>query len=139
MWLRLQDSIEIRKGYRADRPLDIRLDHKLAGRLRKAAEACSLSTEELITTLLIHGLEAAAHLSRIQNTLAQLTPREQQIIQHVATGATNRQIAAALVISPETVKTHIRHILNKFSLSSKIELQILLSKYARCSSHTAAD
>lgn len=137
MWLRLQDSIEIRNGYRADRPLDIRLDHKLAERLRKAAESCSLSTEELITTLLIRGLEEATRLRRIQNTLAQLTPRERQILQHVATGATNRQIAAALVISPETVKTHIRHILNKFSLSSKIELQILLAKQDRCDSRAA--
>jgi len=41
-------------------------------------------------------------------------------------GLTNRQIAAALVISPETVKTHLRHTLEKFELRSKADLRLLL-------------
>ena len=52
--------------------------------------------------------------------------QERQVVLLTRRGLTNRQIAAALVISPETVKTHVRHALEKFGLSSKAELRLLL-------------
>ena len=42
-------------------------------------------------------------------------------------GCTNRQIAARLVLSPETVKTHLRSVLHKFGLRSKAELRQALA------------
>ena len=47
----------------------------------------------------------------------------------VCLGYTNRQIAARLVISVETVKSHIRNILYKFNLHSKRELGLLLGDW----------
>ena len=47
----------------------------------------------------------------------------------MCTGLTGRQIAARLVLSPETVKTHVRHILRKFNLSSRRELGRLLADW----------
>ncbi len=43
-----------------------------------------------------------------------------------ARGHTNRQIATALVVSPETVKTHVRNILLKLGLHSKADLRLLM-------------
>ncbi|MEM6284428.1 MAG: LuxR C-terminal-related transcriptional regulator [Chloroflexota bacterium] len=51
-----------------------------------------------------------------------LTGREQEVLELMATGATNRQIAQALFISKETVKTHVAHILRKFDASSRTEV-----------------
>jgi DNA-binding NarL/FixJ family response regulator len=48
-----------------------------------------------------------------------LTSREREIMSHVATGATNSQIARCLVISEGTVKSHLKHIAKKLNTSSR--------------------
>jgi len=54
----------------------------------------------------------------------QLTGRERQILDHVATGMSNKAIARALGISHDTVKLHVRHILSKLNLSSRVEAAV---------------
>jgi two-component system response regulator NreC len=51
-----------------------------------------------------------------------LTDREQEILTHLAEGATNDEIAAALVISPKTVARHRENIMRKLNLHSRAEL-----------------
>jgi DNA-binding CsgD family transcriptional regulator/GAF domain-containing protein len=48
-----------------------------------------------------------------------LTAREREILAHVATGATNGQIARCLVISEGTVKSHLKHVAKKLNTSSR--------------------
>jgi DNA-binding NarL/FixJ family response regulator len=50
-----------------------------------------------------------------------LTEREQQVLAQVAQGATDKEIAEALFISLNTVKTHMRNILSKLQVSSRRE------------------
>jgi DNA-binding NarL/FixJ family response regulator len=50
-----------------------------------------------------------------------LTPREMEVLQHVAQGMNNREIAGALFISENTVKNHVRNILEKLHLHSRME------------------
>lgn len=50
-----------------------------------------------------------------------LTPREEEIIQWVAKGYRNREIAENLHVSPETVRTHIRNIYAKLEANSRME------------------
>lgn len=57
-------------------------------------------------------------------TSTQLTPREIQVIRLLTTGIGNEEIAASLGISPNTVKTHIRHLLNKTGFASRTQLAI---------------
>jgi len=54
-----------------------------------------------------------------QTTAASLTAREHEIMEHVATGATNGQIARSLVISEGTVKSHLKRIAKKLNTSSR--------------------
>jgi DNA-binding NarL/FixJ family response regulator len=51
----------------------------------------------------------------------QLTPRELEVLRHVAAGATNREVASRLGISENTVKNHVRNILEKLRLHSRME------------------
>ena len=50
-----------------------------------------------------------------------LTPREMEVLQHVAKGMNNREIAKELYISENTVKNHVRNILEKLHLHSRME------------------
>jgi two-component system, NarL family, nitrate/nitrite response regulator NarL len=58
------------------------------------------------------------------DVLASLTERERQILQHLARGESNKTIARALDISHDTVKLHVRHILAKLNLSSRVEAAV---------------
>ena len=53
--------------------------------------------------------------------LGDLTERERQILQLLAEGKRNDDIAAELFISPQTVQTHVRNILGKLRVHSKLE------------------
>ena len=58
-----------------------------------------------------------------------LSPREQQVAALICLNYTGRQIAARLKISPETVKTHTRNLLNKFGLRTRTELRQVLADW----------
>lgn len=51
-----------------------------------------------------------------------LTPTEHEVIRLVCAGATNRQAADTLYLSPHTVSTHLRHVFVKLGVSSRVEL-----------------
>jgi DNA-binding CsgD family transcriptional regulator len=53
---------------------------------------------------------------------AALTPREREVVALVTLGATNRQAARALRLSPHTVSTHLRHVFTKLGVCSRVEL-----------------
>lgn len=54
--------------------------------------------------------------------ISQLTAREREVLMELKTGATNRQIAARLLISEETVKNHVGRILSKLNLNSRYDI-----------------
>lgn len=57
-----------------------------------------------------------------RRTAARLTPREREIVELVARGAKNKEIATALGITPGTVKVHLMHIFEKTGVKDRFEL-----------------
>ncbi|MFV9668630.1 response regulator [Pantoea sp. ARC607] len=70
----------------------------------------------------------ASYLSSRQHSadpLRQLTERERDVLQEVARGLSNKEIAAILHISEETVKVHIRNLLRKLDVRSRVAATVM--------------
>jgi DNA-binding NarL/FixJ family response regulator len=84
----------------------------------------ALSPEDLdgVAAVLLDAREAHAVSSRVDDTpelIEPLTSREQEVLEQMAAGLSNRQIAHALGISEHTVKFHVSAILGKLGVSSR--------------------
>ena len=69
-------------------------------------------------------LESTQQNQSRENLLVSLTERESEILRHLARGESNKTIARELNISHDTVKLHVRHILSKLNLTSRVEAAI---------------
>ena len=65
-----------------------------------------------------------AQTGREEGTARALTERELEILGYIAQGMSNKGIAKALAISHDTVKLHVRHILAKLNVSSRVEAAV---------------
>ena len=77
-----------------------------------------------MTLKLVNLLQGGGKSAARDNLLAQLTAREREILDHLAQGQSNKAIARALDISHDTVKLHVRHILSKLNLTSRVEAAV---------------
>ncbi len=122
-WKKLWDGFRRGEPGREERRLTFAAEQELLKELQSLADLEQRPAEEVAADLLHQALlrrrAAETHLERWQA----LSPREQQVAALVCLSYTNRQIAAKLSISQETVKTHIRNLLIKFDLRSKVELR----------------
>jgi two-component system nitrate/nitrite response regulator NarL len=66
-----------------------------------------------------------------EDALAELSPREREILDLIARGDSNKQIARELDIAETTVKIHVQHILRKLNLSSRVQAAVLAASRPR--------
>jgi DNA-binding CsgD family transcriptional regulator len=104
-------------------------DERLIESLQCLAEREQRSPEELATSLLTQALQERQVVDAHQQNWWTLSQREQEIAALVCLNYTNRQIAAQLNISPETVKSHVRNILYKFNVHNKQDLKQVLAQW----------
>jgi DNA-binding NarL/FixJ family response regulator len=97
-------------------------DQLLAG-IRIVADGGSLFAPA-VTQRLIERF-AGTRPAALPPTLSELTPRELEVLGLVARGSSNAEIAAALVVSEHTVKTHVAHILQKLDLRDRVQAVVL--------------
>ena len=81
-----------------------------------------------MTMKMIEILRGDEPVHETKSALDLLTKREREIIQLLSRGESNKSIALSLDISYDTVKQHVRHILNKLNLSSRVKAAVLFAK-----------
>lgn len=60
--------------------------------------------------------------------LAQLSPREHEILRAIARGASNKEIGRELGIAETTVKIHVQHVLRKLDVASRVQAAVIASE-----------
>jgi DNA-binding CsgD family transcriptional regulator len=70
-------------------------------------------------------------VARPDHGWASLTSSELSVVEIVAGGATNKEAAARLFLSPDTVNTHLRHAFAKLKIRSRVELARIAAERER--------
>lgn len=90
--------------------------------IRKAMQG-NLVISDHLTQLLAKALRDEDKLAE-NRTLTPLTSREQEILEHISNGMSNKLIASKLNIAEGTVKVHVKHLLKKLDLHSRTEAAV---------------
>jgi len=108
-------------------PRYYKISESLQVTLKTLAEHEGRSERELLPDLLAAGLNQYRSVDELWPKWGALSSREKDVTALTCLGLTNRQIAAHLFLSPETIKTHVRNIFIKFDIHSKKELRHILA------------
>jgi DNA-binding NarL/FixJ family response regulator len=98
-------------------------EHQLVAGIRIVAEGGSLFAPA-VTRRLIERF-AGATRAATPPALGELTDRELEVLKLIARGDSNAEIAATLVVSEHTVKSHVAHILRKLDLRDRVQAVVL--------------
>jgi DNA-binding NarL/FixJ family response regulator len=97
---------------------------RLADAVRAVHAGEVLLAPELTRRLVEEHVRRPPPAAGIPAALRELTDREVEVLRHVAAGATNAEIAAALVVSEATVRTHVGHLLAKLGARGRVQAVI---------------
>jgi two-component system nitrate/nitrite response regulator NarL len=73
----------------------------------------------VVSQEMANGVKVELAADQASKSRDDISGREQEVLQLVCEGATNREIAERLIVSEHTVKVHLRHILNKLNLRNR--------------------
>ncbi|HGN0460363.1 TPA: two-component system response regulator NarL [Proteus mirabilis] len=88
----------------------------------KQAAAGKMVVNPTLTPILAQSLREDR--SEGERDIDQLTPRERDILKLIAQGLSNKMIARKLDITESTVKVHVKHLLKKMKLKSRVEVAV---------------
>jgi DNA-binding NarL/FixJ family response regulator len=98
-------------------------EQQLVAAVRVVADGGSLFSPSVTRRLVERFARPASPASSA--VTAELTPREQEVLRLVARGRSNSEIAAELVVSEHTAKTHVASILQKLNLRNRVQAVVL--------------
>jgi DNA-binding NarL/FixJ family response regulator len=87
-----------------------------------------LSQEELIALLRLAG-QSREEEREARASMEQITPREKEVLQALAEGLSNKEIAARLHVSVDTERTHMMNILNKLGVHSRLQALLFAARH----------
>jgi DNA-binding NarL/FixJ family response regulator len=87
-----------------------------------------LSEEELIALLRLAGENREVEVEA-RASIEQITPREKEVLQKLAEGLSNKEIAARLHMSVDTERTHMMNILNKLGVHSRLQALVFAARH----------
>ncbi len=95
---------------------------------RLAAGETLISSDELVEMLRIAG-QSREEEREARESIQQLTRREMQVLEALAEGLTNREIAERLHMSVDTERTHMMNILSKLGVHSRLQALLFAARY----------
>jgi len=104
-------------------------DEELIATIKEVAKRESRTEEEIVAEFTKVGLNQFLTQNELGNRWSSLSHREQQVVALICLGHRNYEIADILGIAPETVKTHLQRIFDKFHLRSSRELRLALKDW----------
>ena len=104
------------------------VDEILETTRRLAAGETLISQEELLEMLLIAG-QSREEEREARASIEQITRREMQVLQSLAEGLTNREIAERLHMSVDTERTHMMNILSKLGVHSRLQALLFAARH----------
>jgi DNA-binding CsgD family transcriptional regulator len=104
-------------------------DEELIATIKEVAKQESRAEEEIVAEFTKVGLDQFLSQSELDQRWLSLSHREQQVVSLICLGHRNYEIANILGIAPETVKTHLQRIFDKFHLRSSRELRLALKDW----------
>jgi DNA-binding NarL/FixJ family response regulator len=87
-----------------------------------------LSEDELISLLRLAGQNREEKVEA-RASIEQITPREREVLQMLAEGLSNKEIAARLHMSVDTERTHMMNILNKLGVHSRLQALVFAARH----------
>jgi len=105
---------------------------ELIAALRRIVDGETVVANEL-TGILAKAVQGESQSAAAQDGFANLTPREREILCHLAAGQSNKVIARSLGISDGTVKLHVKAILRKLDVHSRVEAAVIAVEQNLCS------
>jgi DNA-binding NarL/FixJ family response regulator len=100
---------------------------EIASAIRSVTEGVAVVPPLMLGEILRMVVDRRRRAAAAQEVLAGLTPREQDVLRHAVTGVRRSEIAEALYISAETVRTHLQRIMSKLGVHSQAELVAMAS------------
>jgi DNA-binding NarL/FixJ family response regulator len=94
-------------------------DERLVRSVREMAASQQRAEQEVYDDIIESGMKALSDKNKYEDIWASLSSREQQVTALTCLGYRSYEIAEALCISYETVRTHAKHVYAKFGLSRK--------------------
>ncbi|MBU2534560.1 MAG: response regulator transcription factor [Chloroflexi bacterium] len=88
----------------------------------------SLTARPKLAEQVLHQFQELSLRSEAESFISPLTPREMEILNHIAKGYLNKQIAAQLDISEQTIKNHVTSILRKLNANARTEAVVVAIK-----------
>jgi two-component system nitrate/nitrite response regulator NarL len=85
-----------------------------------------------LTAILARAVQGEAAKAETAAAFSDLTPREREILCHLAEGQSNKAIARVLGISDGTVKLHVKAILRKLDVHSRVEAAVIAVEKELC-------
>ena len=108
---------------------EIAADH-LVGAIRRVARGEhiineSLTTRPKVADQVLHQFQGLSWGTEDEDFISPLTPRETEILNYIAQGYLNKQIALVLGISEQTIKNHVTSVLRKLNANARTEAVIV--------------
>lgn len=97
---------------------------RLLEAVRVVADGGSLLAPSVTRRVIDHFASSSSHRQTVHPALGELTEREREIVAWVATGRSNHEIAEQLVVSPDTVRTHVSRAMVKLQARDRAQLVV---------------